>query len=80
MIRPEPVALGPAAESRDICLDAKLEEFFFVGNAIKYLLKIGAGTFIKARTYAVSQSNSLQIGDTVKVGWNREDMLLVDSE
>ena len=80
MLRPEPVVLGAAAESKDICIDARIEEFLFVGNAVKYLLRIGAETFIKARTQATTQSRSFRTGDTIKVGWNREDMLLVDVE
>lgn len=79
MLRPEPVALGAAAESRDICLDAKIEEFLFVGNATKYLLRIGAETFIKARTHSATQVSTLRVGDTVKAGWNRQDMLLIDA-
>nr|WP_246726056.1 ABC transporter ATP-binding protein [Rhizobium lusitanum] len=80
MLRLEPVALGVAAGSKEICIEAKLEEFLFVGNAIKYLLKIGEDTFIKARAHATSKSQDFRTGDTVKVGWNREDMLLVDAE
>ena len=80
MLRPEPISLGAEAMGKDICLDAKLEEFLFVGNAVKYLLKIGGDTFIKTRTHANSQSTRFEIGDSVKVGWNRKDMLLVESE
>ena len=80
MLRLEPVVLGAAAGSKEICIEAKLEEFLFVGNAIKYLLRIGADTFIKARAHASGEVQNFRTGDTVKVGWNREDMLLVDSE
>jgi putative spermidine/putrescine transport system ATP-binding protein len=80
MLRLEPVVLGAAAASKEICIEAKLEEFLFVGNAIKYLLKIGADAFIKARAHASGKAQDFRTGDTVKVGWNREDMLLVESE
>lgn len=80
MLRLEPVVLGPAAASKEICIEAKLEEFLFVGNAIKYLLRIGPDTFVKARAHAIAKSPDLRTGATVKVGWNREDMLLVDTE
>ncbi|HEU4684616.1 MAG TPA: ABC transporter ATP-binding protein [Nitrospira sp.] len=80
MLRLEPVVLGAAACSKEICIEAKLEEFLFVGNAIKYLLKIGADTFIKARAHVAGISQEFRAGDTVKVGWNREDMLLVDTQ
>lgn len=80
MVRLEPVVLGAAAGSKEICIEARLEEFLFVGNAIKYLLRIGADTFVKARAHATGKSQDFRTGDTVKVGWNREDMLLVDTD
>ncbi|MER9625515.1 ABC transporter ATP-binding protein [Mesorhizobium sp. M0222] len=80
MLRLEPVVLGAAAASKEVCIEARLEEFLFVGNAIKYLLRIGADIFIKARAHATGKSQDFRTGDTLKVGWNREDMLLVDSQ
>jgi hypothetical protein len=78
MLRPEPITLGSAADGKDITFDAVVEEFLFAGNAVKYLLRLGSGTSIKARVQATQHTNTLRAGDVIKIGWDKADMLAVE--
>ncbi len=78
-LRPEPVVLGDAAKGKHNSFTAKVQEFLFVGNSTKYLLELTPGISIKARVQASPHSLGLRAGDTITVGWDKQDMLLIES-
>lgn len=79
-LRLENVLLGNEADGADNVFDGTLEEFLFVGNARKYLIRLSPNLTIMARVSTQRQSDGLVPGTNVRVGWNAADMLLVQEK
>ncbi len=54
-----------------------MSEIVYVGESVKYRLRIGAAHELLVRWPFRERGTSLAIGDDVMVGWNLSDMHLV---
>lgn len=79
-LRLENVLLGEDASGMDNIFNGKIEEFLFVGNARKYLIRLAPHLTITARVSTQRQSHGLEPGTIVQVGWRADDMLMVEAK
>lgn len=79
-LRLENVLLGDEANGAENVFEGMIEDFLFVGNARKYLIRLSSGLTIRARVTTQRQSDGFTPGTNIRVGWNAADMLLVESK
>ncbi|MBX9965421.1 MAG: ABC transporter ATP-binding protein [Burkholderiales bacterium] len=74
-IRPERIDFLEPGESRDNVVDAVIDETVYLGDAVRYLLRTasGEGLTLKARCPA---GGGPGIGDTVRVGWAADAVMV----
>ena len=77
LIRPEAAQLGPAAERLPNRFAGEIVETIYLGVSVKYRVALDAGFEAIVRCAASSESDSLDPGDRVTVGWATEDVHLV---
>ena len=74
-IRPERIEFLQEGEARDNVADAKIDEVVYLGDAVRYLLRIPSGEtlIVKARSVA---GGGPRMGDAVRVGWSADAVLV----
>ncbi len=78
-LRLESVRLGDAAAGLENRFEGVIEEFLFIGNARKYLIRLAPDLTITARAPARQQGVALEPGTRLQVGWPASEMLMVES-
>jgi len=79
-LRLENVLLGSEADSAENVFNGMIEDFLFVGNARKYLIRLSPNLTIRARVSTQRHSDGFTPGTNIRVGWNAADMLLVEAK
>lgn len=72
-IRPERIALGPAATACANCFDARLEKVTYHGERIRLQARLAGGGVIFANSPPTFGDAGVSTGATIKVGWRAED-------
>ena len=78
VVRPESVRLGSAAEGAANQYQAEVMEVLYVGDLVKYRVRMDSGDELVAKTLAPSTGGQWQSGQRVAVGWDTGDCLTVD--
>jgi spermidine/putrescine ABC transporter ATP-binding subunit len=78
VVRPESVRLGAAAEGAANQYHAEVLEVLYVGDLVKYRVRIDSGDELWAKTLAPSTGGQWQAGQRVTVGWDTGDCLTVN--
>jgi spermidine/putrescine ABC transporter ATP-binding subunit len=78
VVRPEYVCLGSAAGARGNQYMAEVVEVLYVGDLVKYRLRLEQGDALLAKTLASSADTAWKVGQQVAVGWDRADCLAVN--
>jgi spermidine/putrescine ABC transporter ATP-binding subunit len=76
-LRLEHVVVGPAAEAMPNKYRGSVEQQFYAGNSIKYIIRIGPNLVLCARQQANGVLGPLALRSEVTVGWRESDLLLV---
>ena len=78
VVRPESVRLGAAAEGAANQYQAEVLEVLYVGDLVKYRVRMDSGDELVAKTLAPSTGGQWQAGQRVTVGWDTGDCLTVN--
>jgi putative spermidine/putrescine transport system ATP-binding protein len=78
VVRPESVRLGTAAEGAANRYQAEVVEVLYVGDLVKYRVRMDSGDELVAKTLAPSTGGQWQSGQRVAVGWDTGDCLTVN--
>jgi spermidine/putrescine ABC transporter ATP-binding subunit len=78
IVRPESVRLGGAAEGAVNRYRAEVLEVLYVGDLVKYRVRMDSGDELVAKTLAPSTGGQWQAGQRVTVGWDTGDCLTVN--
>ena len=78
VVRPESVRLGAAAEGAANQYQAEVLEVLYVGDLVKYRVRMDSGDELVAKTLAPSTGGQWQVGQRVIVGWDTGDCLTVN--
>ena len=76
-LRLEKITVGDLAEKCTNYLSGTVTQFLFIGDSTKYLINLAPGWDIKVKLPETGTPRH-GIGTKVKVGWNENDMLLVE--
>lgn len=79
-LRPERILIGDEAKQAQNTYEGFVEEFLYVGESTKYRIRLGTSTRIIAKWPNRLGRGILSAGTHIAVGWDREEMLLVESE
>jgi putative spermidine/putrescine transport system ATP-binding protein len=77
-LRPEAVSLFEAANNRDNRFIGTLEGRLFLGDATKCVIRLAEALSITVKLSEQAGRHLVSVGDQIPVGWNKQDMLLVD--
>jgi len=77
-LRLEKITVGDSAEKCTNYLSGTVTQFLFIGDSTKYLINLAPGWDIKVKLPETGTPRH-GIGTKVKVGWNENDMLLVET-
>ena len=77
VVRPEYVRLGQPAESRPNRYSGEVLEVLYVGDLVKYRLRVDQRDELIAKTLALSADQPWKPGQHVTVGWDPADCLAV---
>ncbi|MEE9198530.1 MAG: ABC transporter ATP-binding protein [Dehalococcoidia bacterium] len=77
VIRPESVL--PVAEGNGLAniFEGEVEEVIYLGEIVKYTIKLGDSTSITAKWQVRAETRLLKRGDRVRIGWAAQDMAAV---
>ena len=78
VVRPESVRLGSAAEGAANQYQAEVMEVLYVGDLVKYRVRMDSGDELVAKTLAPSTGGQWRAGQRVTVGWDTGDCLAVN--
>ncbi len=78
-LRPERVAINPEPGSLPNIFDAKVEELIYLGDHIRTRVAVCGHDDFVVKIPNSSHHASLEVGNSVKVGWNVEDCRALDS-
>jgi putative spermidine/putrescine transport system ATP-binding protein len=78
VVRPESVRLGAAAVGAVNQYQAEVLEVLYVGDLVKYRVRMDSGDELVAKTLAPSTGGQWQNGQRVAVGWDTGDCLTVN--
>jgi len=74
LLRPERARRLSSGQSTDITLASTVSEIVYLGETIKYRLKADAGLDVVVRWPFRASDETLELGDRVTVGWDRDDI------
>ena len=57
--------------------EGEIEEIIYLGEHVKYLIRLGNSTRITAKWLLNADSNLYKQGERVRIGWQASDMLAV---
>ena len=79
MLRPErPRPVGSGDASADSVFAGEVVETVYLGETAKYRIRLDPGFEIVVRWPFREVGESLKVGDRTRLGWNRDDLHLVD--
>jgi spermidine/putrescine transport system ATP-binding protein len=76
-IRPERIRMAKNLKNLDNILDAKISSALFKGMYHEYEVEIGKDLIIKVFVPYVGPSTTFKVNDTVQIGWNKEDTVII---
>ena len=79
VVRPENIAIGQAVDLLDNVYDMRVTDVIFAGSFVRIHGEIG-GARISLTTTASEGPATSRIGEVLRVGWNRADVVIVDRE
>jgi putative spermidine/putrescine transport system ATP-binding protein len=79
VIRPEHVRLGSAAERAQNSYPAEVRDIHYVGDLVKYRVRLSSDDELIAKTLTTSTGRPWQTGDDIAIGWSSEDCFIVQS-
>ena len=79
MVRPELIEVANGRRRCDFVLEAIVSEMFIRGSTVQYRARSGAGSEIVFEI-AGTMRRPAAVGDTVELGWMREDVYLFQSD
>jgi ABC-type Fe3+/spermidine/putrescine transport system ATPase subunit len=79
-LRPERILIGEEATHATNAYKGVVEEFLYLGEVTKYRIRLGSATAITAKWPNRLGRGILPAGSEITVGWDTEEMLLVESE
>ena len=79
-LRPETILIGDEIAGTPNAYEATVEEFLYLGEFTKYHLRLGASTVLIAKSSNRLGRRIITPGTKIKVGWNINELLLVESD
>jgi len=79
-LRPERILLGEEATQTDNSYEGIVEEFLYLGEVTKYRIRLGSTVTLNTKGSNRLGRATLSTGTKVAVGWDKEEMLLVETE
>ena len=79
-LRPERILLGEEATQTDNSYEGIVEEFLYLGEVTKYRIRLGSAVTLNTKGSNRLGRATLSPGTKVAVGWDKEEMLLVETE
>jgi putative spermidine/putrescine transport system ATP-binding protein len=79
-LRPEKILVGDEITDTPNTYEATVEEFLYLGEFTKYHLRIGNSVELIAKSSNRLGRSILSPGSKIKVGWDINEMLLVETE
>ena len=76
-MRLEKITVGDGAANCTNQMTGTVKEFLFIGDSTKYLIRLAEDLDIKVKLPETGMSRHA-VDDEVRVGWNANDMLLVE--
>ena len=77
MLRPERPRHVTGAESTDVTFSGEVIETVYLGETVKYRIKLDPGFEVLVRWPFREAREALKVGDSVTLGWDRDDVHLV---
>lgn len=78
-IRPERIRVARKLRKLDNILNARINSALFKGMYHEYEVETGNDLMIKVFTPYVGPKTTFQVHDTVQIGWNKEDAVIIPS-
>ena len=79
-LRLEKITIGPQATQFTNCFEGTIEQFLYIGDATKYLIRLSQDWSITVRVPEQAGQQQMPPGTDVSLGWNESDMLLVETD
>ncbi len=79
-LRPEKILIGDEINDIPNAYEATVEEFLYLGEFTKYHLRLGDSIELIAKSSNRLGRSILSPGSKIKVGWDTQELLLVESE
>jgi ABC-type Fe3+/spermidine/putrescine transport system ATPase subunit len=79
-LRFEHIVVGHAASTMRNRFEGRVEQFLYVGDATKYVVRLDPQVVITMRQNDNAAEKPMQIGEKVVIGWQESDMLLVEAD
>lgn len=79
-LRPEKIRIGDEAKQLDNCFQGSVEEFLYLGEYTKYRIQLSPGIVLNVKATNRKGKQLLSRGDTTTIGWEKEEMLLVETD
>jgi putative spermidine/putrescine transport system ATP-binding protein len=76
-VRPENIAIAIAPPVRDNCFRGRIADKVQVASSIRYRVEIAPGCSVSVRVAAERRTPTLAVDETVHVGWDADDMLVM---
>ena len=77
VVRPESVVEVTETNGLPNVFEGEIEEIIYLGEHVKYLIRLGNSTRITAKWLLNADSNLYKQGERVRIGWQASDMLAV---
>jgi len=77
VVRPESISPMTDANGAANSFEGEIEEIIYLGEHVKYQIRLGTSTTIMAKWLLRADTSLLKQGDKLRVGWASEDMLAV---
>ena len=77
VVRPESVVEVTESNGLPNVFEGEIEEIIYLGEHVKYQIRLGNSTRIMAKWLLNADSNLYKAGERVRIGWEANDMLAV---
>ena len=77
VVRPESVREVTETNGMTNVFDGEIEEIIYLGEHVKYIIRLGTSTRIMAKWLLKADSQLYKQGERVRIGWEADDMLAV---
>jgi putative spermidine/putrescine transport system ATP-binding protein len=76
-VRPENITIAITPPARDNCFRGRIADKIQVASSIRYRVEIAPGCSVSVRVGAERRAPALAVDETVHVGWDADDMLVM---